>query len=64
MEKLSKIFFLQSYCVTEPVAGSDVAGIQTKAEKKGDEVVYLMKYFTQANVQIVQKVNDYKLCEF
>jgi len=22
------------YCVTEPVAGSDVAGIKTKAEKK------------------------------
>ncbi|XP_053623828.1 medium-chain specific acyl-CoA dehydrogenase, mitochondrial isoform X4 [Plodia interpunctella] len=26
-----------AYCVTEPVAGSDVAGIKTKAEKKGDE---------------------------
>ncbi|XP_013189345.1 medium-chain specific acyl-CoA dehydrogenase, mitochondrial isoform X2 [Amyelois transitella] len=26
-----------AYCVTEPVAGSDVAGIKTRAEKKGDE---------------------------
>ncbi|XP_013780393.1 LOW QUALITY PROTEIN: medium-chain specific acyl-CoA dehydrogenase, mitochondrial-like [Limulus polyphemus] len=26
-----------AYCVTEPVAGSDVAGIKTKAEKKGDK---------------------------
>ncbi|KAI8809064.1 acyl-CoA dehydrogenase/oxidase [Cladochytrium replicatum] len=26
-----------AYCVTEPIAGSDVAGIQTKAEKKGDK---------------------------
>jgi alkylation response protein AidB-like acyl-CoA dehydrogenase len=24
--------------VTEPVAGSDVAGVKTKAEKKGDHV--------------------------
>jgi len=28
---------IAAYCVTEPVAGSDVAGIKTKAEKKGDE---------------------------
>merc|ERR1712055_684284 len=28
-----------AYCVTEPGAGSDVAGIKTKAEKKGDEWV-------------------------
>lgn len=28
-----------AYCVTEPGAGSDVAGIQTRAEKKGDEYV-------------------------
>jgi len=26
-----------SYAVTEPIAGSDVAGIQTRAEKKGDK---------------------------
>ncbi|KAJ7418758.1 medium-chain specific acyl-CoA dehydrogenase [Willisornis vidua] len=29
----------EAYCVTEPGAGSDVAGIKTKAEKKGDEYV-------------------------
>jgi len=28
-----------AYCVTEPIAGSDVAGIKTKAEKKGDEYI-------------------------
>ena len=28
----------KGYCVTEPGAGSDVAGIATKAVKKGDEV--------------------------
>lgn len=28
-----------AYCVTEPVAGSDVAGIKTTAEKKGDKYV-------------------------
>ncbi|XP_042639333.1 LOW QUALITY PROTEIN: medium-chain specific acyl-CoA dehydrogenase, mitochondrial [Orycteropus afer afer] len=28
-----------SYCVTEPGAGSDVAAIKTKAEKKGDEYI-------------------------
>jgi acyl-CoA dehydrogenase len=28
-----------AYCVTEPVAGSDVAGIKSKAVKKGDEYI-------------------------
>lgn len=28
-----------AYCVTEPGAGSDVNGIKTKAEKKGDEYI-------------------------
>ncbi|XP_031462895.1 medium-chain specific acyl-CoA dehydrogenase, mitochondrial [Phasianus colchicus] len=28
-----------AYCVTEPGAGSDVAGIKTKAERKGDEYI-------------------------
>lgn len=28
-----------AYCVTEPGAGSDVNGLKTKAEKKGDEYV-------------------------
>lgn len=31
------IFFVQAYCVTEPGAGSDVNGVKTRAEKKGDE---------------------------
>ncbi|WWC66862.1 uncharacterized protein I206_100769 [Kwoniella pini CBS 10737] len=30
---------MAAYCVTEPGAGSDVAGIKTKAEKKGDKWV-------------------------
>lgn len=30
---------LQAYAVTEPWAGSDVAGVKTKCEKKGDEYV-------------------------
>lgn len=33
------IIFLQAYCVTEPGAGSDVSGIKTRAEKKGDKYV-------------------------
>lgn len=37
VEQLSVI--LQSYAVSEPGAGSDVAGIKTKSEKKGDEYV-------------------------
>ena len=30
---------MSAYCVTEPGAGSDVAGIKTKAVKKGDEYI-------------------------
>ncbi|MEZ4374097.1 MAG: acyl-CoA dehydrogenase family protein [Polyangiaceae bacterium] len=30
---------LASYCTTEPAAGSDVAGLQTRFEQKGDEYV-------------------------
>lgn len=30
---------LQAYCVTEPGAGSDVAGLKTRAVKMGDEYV-------------------------
>ena len=29
----------QAYCVTEPGAGSDVAGLKTRAVKTGDEYV-------------------------
>lgn len=32
-------FFTQAYCVTEPGAGSDVAGIKTRAVKKGNDYV-------------------------
>lgn len=30
---------MAAYCVTEPGAGSDVQGVKTKAEKKGDEYI-------------------------
>lgn len=30
---------MQAYCVTEPGAGSDVSGLKTRAEKKGNEWV-------------------------
>lgn len=30
---------ISAYCVTEPSAGSDVNGVKTKAEKKGDEYI-------------------------
>ncbi|RCN34368.1 acyl-CoA dehydrogenase, middle domain protein [Ancylostoma caninum] len=30
---------IASYCVTEPGAGSDVSGVKTKAELKGDEYI-------------------------
>lgn len=30
---------MAAYCVTEPGAGSDVAGIKTSAVKKGDEYI-------------------------
>lgn len=30
---------MAAYCVTEPGAGSDVAGIKTKAEKRADKWV-------------------------
>ncbi|EPB72002.1 acyl-CoA dehydrogenase protein [Ancylostoma ceylanicum] len=30
---------IASYCVTEPGAGSDVSGVKTKAEQKGDEYI-------------------------
>ena len=33
------IYQIQAYCVTEPGAGSDVAGLKTTAVKKGDEYV-------------------------
>lgn len=33
------VFFPQAYCVTEPGAGSDVAGLKTRAVKVGDEYV-------------------------
>ncbi|KAK9722505.1 hypothetical protein K7432_002609 [Basidiobolus ranarum] len=35
--RMSEEPLMAAYCVTEPIAGSDVASIQTKAEKKGDK---------------------------
>lgn len=32
-------FLVAAYAVTEPGAGSDVNGVKTKAEKKGDEYI-------------------------
>ncbi|KAI9635702.1 acyl-CoA dehydrogenase/oxidase [Dioszegia hungarica] len=37
--RMSEEPLMASYCVTEPGAGSDVANIKTKAEKKGDQWV-------------------------
>jgi alkylation response protein AidB-like acyl-CoA dehydrogenase len=34
-----KMLLLQAYGVTEPGAGSDVNGVRTRAEKKGDEYI-------------------------
>ena len=33
------LHFLQGFCFTEPGAGSDVSGVKTRAEKKGDEYI-------------------------
>jgi acyl-CoA dehydrogenase len=37
LSRMTEAPLMASYCVTEPGAGSDVAAIQTKAERKGDE---------------------------
>jgi acyl-CoA dehydrogenase len=37
--RLTKEFLLAAYCVTEPGAGSDVAGIRTTAKRVGDDYV-------------------------
>uniref|UniRef100_UPI00398EDE52 medium-chain specific acyl-CoA dehydrogenase, mitochondrial n=1 Tax=Pristiophorus japonicus TaxID=55135 RepID=UPI00398EDE52 len=37
--RMSEEPLMCAYCVTEPGAGSDVAGLKTKAEKKGDEYI-------------------------
>jgi alkylation response protein AidB-like acyl-CoA dehydrogenase len=36
MPKLASMQWLSSYCLTEPGAGSDAAGLQTSAKKSGD----------------------------
>ncbi|GAB1302815.1 Medium-chain specific acyl-CoA dehydrogenase, mitochondrial [Apodemus speciosus] len=37
--RVTEQLLMCAYCVTEPSAGSDVAGIKTRAQKKGDEYV-------------------------
>ena len=39
MPKLASMEWLSSYCLTEPGAGSDAAGLKTRAEKKGDTYI-------------------------
>ena len=37
--RMTEAPLIAAYCVTEPGAGSDVAGVKTRAEKKGDQWV-------------------------
>jgi alkylation response protein AidB-like acyl-CoA dehydrogenase len=39
MPKLASMEWLSSYCLTEPGAGSDAAGLKTRADKKGNAYV-------------------------
>ncbi|XP_041133382.1 medium-chain specific acyl-CoA dehydrogenase, mitochondrial-like, partial [Polyodon spathula] len=39
LERMTEEPLMCAYCVTEPGAGSDVAGIKTRAERKGDEYI-------------------------
>jgi len=39
LERLVEEPMVTAYCVTEPGAGSDVNGVKTRAEKKGDEYI-------------------------
>ncbi len=39
LQPMTEKYSLAAYCVTEPGAGSDVQGIQTTAEKKGDKYI-------------------------
>uniref|UniRef100_A0A7E4W299 Acyl-CoA dehydrogenase NM domain-like protein n=1 Tax=Panagrellus redivivus TaxID=6233 RepID=A0A7E4W299_PANRE len=39
LTRLTEEPLVAAYCVTEPGAGSDVAGLKTRAEKKGDEYI-------------------------
>jgi alkylation response protein AidB-like acyl-CoA dehydrogenase len=39
MPKLASMEWLSSYCLTEPGAGSDAAGLKTSAKKSGDHYV-------------------------
>lgn len=39
MPKLASMEWLSSYCLTEPGAGSDAAGLKTRADKNGDAYI-------------------------
>jgi len=39
LQSMTEEYKLAAYCVTEPGAGSDVAGIRTTSEKKGDKYI-------------------------
>jgi acyl-CoA dehydrogenase len=52
LQPMTEELLMAAYCVTEPGAGSDVAGIRTKAVKYGDEYVIngSKMWITNANV--------------
>ena len=59
-----------AYGVTEPNAGSDVAGIKTRAEKKGDEWVIFFFFYVNSihtktyHVVLTQWAREFKTVHF